>query len=313
MTFWAAATMAHFRGPDLALLFGLAAIWGVSFMFISLGLDRFSPFTFAALRFDITFLFLLAIVLSRGRGFRLPQGRAQWGAVLAAGTFMTCTYHAFLFWGQDYTTPAVAAVIVGLSPVLTTIFSHLMLRDDNVGVRGVIGLLLGFSGIIVLATLKPGDPFDQQGIGELAVVVAIASWALGSVLVRKARHGMDVFTFSTQQTFVGAVLLHGIAFVAHEPGILLRDTAGAVALLYVSIISSGLGFLVYFYLVERVGPIRVNLVSYIAPIFATLAGFLVLKHPFEPRTLIAFALIAGGFLLVVRAHKAAPMLAPEEP
>jgi drug/metabolite transporter (DMT)-like permease len=305
--------MGHFRGSDLALLFGLAAIWGVSFMFISVGLDRFSPFTFAALRFDVTFLFILGIVLARGRGLQLPTTRAQLGAVLAAGAFMTCTYHAFLFWGQDSTTPAVAAVIVGLSPVLTTIFSHLMLRDDTVGKRGLIGLLLGFGGIVVLATLKPGDPFDKQGIGELAVVVAIASWALGSVLVRRARHGMDVFAFSAQQTFVGAVLLHIVAFIAHEPGILRRDLAGGVALLYVSIISSGIGFLVYFHLVERVGPIRVNLVSYIAPVFATLAGFFVLGHDFEARTLIAFALIAGGFLLIVRSHKAAPALDPEEP
>lgn len=305
--------MTGFRGRDMALLLGLAAVWGVSFMFISVGLDRFSPFTFAALRFDITFLFLLGLAWARGAHPLLPQNRAQWTAVIAAGALMTCTYHAFLFWGQDFTTPSVAAVIVGLSPVLTMIFSRLLLHDDRVGARGMIGLALGFAGIVVLATLKPGRPFDQRGLGELAVVVAIACWALGSVIVKRTKHGMNVFAFSAQQTFIGAVLLHIIAFIAQEPGILKRDMAGAVSLLYVAIVSSGLGFLAYFHLVERVGPIRVNLVSYIAPIFATIAGFLVLGQAFEVRTGLAFVLIALGFLLIVRSKKVVPVSNPEEP
>jgi drug/metabolite transporter (DMT)-like permease len=304
------------RGRYLLLLVGLAAIWGTAFMFISLGLASISPVTFAALRFDITFLFLLALASLRSKGPLLPSTPAQWKAVLIAGTLMTGVYHALLFWGQRYTTAAVAAVIVGLSPVLTTVFSRLLLHDERLGLRGLIGLALGFVGILVLASLKEGSPFDARGIGELAVVGAIASWALGTVLVKRAKHAMDVYSFSAMQTFVGAVLLHITAFLLREPGILHRDANAAISLLYLALVSSGLGFVVYFSLVEGIGAIRVTLVSYIAPIFATVAGALVLHEGLELRAVAAFIVIAAGFALIVRpttASKPAVASDPEDP
>lgn len=65
-------------------------------------------------------------------------------------------------------------------------------------------------------------------------------------------------------------------------------------------VSSGFGFIIYFTLLGRVGPIRVNLVSHVAPVFATLAGIVVLMEPFQVRAAIAFVLIAAGFGLVAR-------------
>jgi drug/metabolite transporter (DMT)-like permease len=82
------------------------------------------------------------------------------------------------------------------------------------------------------------------------------------------------------------------------------DAPGVISLLYLAIVSSSLGFVIYFTLLERVGPIRSNLVSHVAPIFAATAGFLVLGTPFEWRAIVAFLLIASGFLLVARPTRA---------
>lgn len=201
------------RAQDLALVLALGAIWGTAFMFISLGLESFPPLLFAALRFDISALTLaaLALTLGRGKGPLLPRGRAQWLAVGIAGLLNVAAYHAFLFWGQQFTTAGIAAVIVGLNPVLTTVFSRALLDDERVGKGGLLGLALGLGGIVLLASLKPGSLLDAQGIGELAVVVAIAAWALGSVLVKKSKHGMDTFAFIAWHSFAGAALLHATA------------------------------------------------------------------------------------------------------
>lgn len=290
-------------------------------MFISLGLRSFSPILFAALRFDVVAVVLLLIAAARRRGPFLPRGRNQWTIVLVAGALMTGAYHAFLFWGQQYTTAGIAAVIVGLSPTLTTVFSRALLHDERVGRGGILGLAIGFLGIVILGALKPGSLLDVRGLGELAVVVAIASWAMGSVLVKRAKHGMEVFAFSAWQALVGAVLLHLSSFALEGRGKLVLDATGLVSLFYLSIVSSALGFIIYFTLVEHVGPIRVNLVSNLAPIFATASGILVLDEAFEWRAAFAFVLIVSGFYLVARPPtRAAPAAAlpmptsqPEEP
>ncbi|HLE47186.1 MAG TPA: DMT family transporter [Candidatus Thermoplasmatota archaeon] len=296
--------MAHpFRRVDLLLLVSLSVLWGTAFAFINMGLLRFSPILFAAFRFDLAGVCLLTIALIHAPRDFVPTRRHEWAAILVAGGLMTGAYHAFLFWGQRDTTASVAAVIVGLSPVLTTIFSRLLLHDERVGVHGLVGLGLGFLGIFLLAAFKPGSKFDAQGIGELAIVVAIASWALGSAIVKRLKHGMGIYKFAGWQTIVGAFLLHLSSLALERNPRFEVDRAGLWALLYLSLVSSGIGFTIYFGLLERVGPIRVNLVSYLAPIFATIAGIWILGHPFEWRALIAFAFIVTGFVLVARPRK----------
>ena len=286
-------------GANLALLLTLGALWGVAFMFITLGLPRFSPLLFAALRFDIAGAVLLAVALARRSPMR-PTTRAQWTAIGVAAVLNVGAYHAFLFWGQRFTTPAVAAVIVGLNPVITTALSTWLLTDERVGWHGVVGLALGLAGIVALAALKDGSLLDLQGVGELAVIAAIASWSLGSILVRRTRHGMDVFAFTAWQMLVGAALLHVGALLFDRPYFAVWDRDGVVSLLYLAVVSSSLGFLLYFTLLERIGPIRTNLVSHVAPVFAALAGWAVLGTPVEPRAFVAFALIVAGFGLVAR-------------
>jgi drug/metabolite transporter (DMT)-like permease len=242
-----------------------------------------------------------------------PRTRAQWTAIVIAAVLNVGAYHAFLFWGQRFTSEVVASVIVGLNPIVTTALSRWLLTDERVGWGGLVGLALGLSGIVVLAALKGGESLlDARGIGELAVVAAIASWSMGSILVRRSKHGMDVFAFTAWQMLVGAVFLHATSLALEHGEQPTWDATGVGALLYLAIVSSALGFLVYFTLLERIGPIRSNLVSHIAPIFAALAGVLVLQETLELRAFVAFGLIVAGFGLVARPapQPRAPSLAP---
>lgn len=294
------------RGKTLALLLFLGAIWGIAFMFISLGLPSFSPVLFAAFRFDIAGGAILLVALVR-RSKLWPTSRAQWTAIGIAAVLNVAAYHAFLFWGQRFTTPAVASVIVGLNPLITTVLSAWLLTDERVGWHGAVGLALGLGGIVTLATLKPGSLLDARGIGELAVIAAILAWSMGSILVRRTRHGMDLFAFTAWQQLLGALVLHVAAPFADDPYFARWDADGVVSLLYLALVSSSLGFLIYFTLLERLGPIRTNLVSHVAPVFAAMAGYaaavtgyLPLREPFEARAIVAFVLIASGFALVAR-------------
>ena len=298
-------------GANLGLLLLLGGLWGVAFLFITIGLESFSPVLFAALRFDVAGLAILGVALWRKAGLR-PEGRAQWTAILVASVLNVGAYHALLFWGQAFTTPAVAAVIVGLNPVLTTVFSRALLSDERVGPAGVLGLAMGVAGIVILATFKEGSLLDARGLGELAAVGAVASWSVGSILVRRTKHGMDVFAFTAWQMLVGALLLHAAAFALEPDARATWDAGGLWSLFYLAIVSSAIGFIIYFTLLERVGPIRSNLVSHIAPVFAATATFVAAAlgqidaAPFEPRALAAFALIASGFALVARPSKPTP-------
>ena len=285
---------------DLALLIFLGVLWGTAFLFITTGLQSFTPILLVALRFDISGSVLLAIALARKRGSLVPRGRPQWAAVVFAAVFNVTGYHALLFSAQVNTDAGIAAIIVGMNPVLTTAFSRAFLKDERVGAGGLLGIGVGMAGIVLLATLKGGDLLDIRGVSELLIVGAIASWSFGSVLVRRTGHRMDLFTFIAWQSLAGAGILHFASLVLEGGGHATFDSNGVVSLLYLAIISSALGFAIYFTLLSRIGPIRLNFVSQIAAAVAAVGGVLFFRENPGLRGAGAFALIAAGLVLVTR-------------
>jgi len=289
---------------NLLLLVLLSVIWGTAFLFITLGLDDFSPMLFAALRFDIAGPVLLVAAIAWHKRDALPRGRAQWSAVAWASALNILGYHALLYWGQGHTLEAIAAVIVGLNPILATIFSRVLLKDERVGLLGAVGLVVGLGGIAILSLLKGGQPLDLQGLGEFAVVGAVACWALGTVVTRRINHKMKPATLTAWQMLVGAVLLHITAFAVEGGGRASWTQTGTISLLYLALLSSAFGYFLFFFLVGRMGAIRTTVVSTLTPISATIAGVMVLQDPVELRMVIAFALIVISFALVTELWKA---------
>ena len=286
-------------GRDIATLLFLGVLWGTAFVFITVGLKSFSPLLLVALRFDITGLLMLGIAGVRHRGSLRPRGRAQWTAIGIAAVLNVTGYHALLFIGQEHTAAGLAAIIVAMNPVLTTVFSRGLLKDERVGITGAIGLALGLAGIVLIVVLSPGG-IAVSGVPELLIAGAIVSWSLGSVLVKRTHHGMDVFAFVAWQSLAGAGILHALSLLVEGGGRAVFDLWGVVSLLYLAVASSALGFAIYFTLLGRIGPIRLNFVSPIAAAVAAVGGLLALGEPVELRAIGAFVLIAAGLVFVTR-------------
>lgn len=271
-------------------------------MAIESGLTDFPPVLFAAFRYDLAAVIMLiyaAIVAEP-----LPKGRGGWASVGVGGLFLIAAYHAFLFVGEADPSvgPAAAAVIVSLSPLLTTVFARGLLPDERLTPIGFLGLLLGLVGVVVLAEPTPDALFGEGAVGKGLVFLAAASFALGSVITRRLDAGVPEETLEAWSMVLGAGLLHLVAAARPSGGLGAVNWTfeGITALLYLSVVASGFGFLLYFRLLERLGPIEINLVSYVAPIFAAISGWALLDDSVTPATAIGFVLIFSGFLLVKR-------------
>jgi len=289
------------RYRNAALFLSLAALWGSAFMAIKAGLSYFPPVLFAALRYDIAGVLMLAYAAWRTDRWR-PRTRADWRAVAVGSTLLIAGYHAFLFVGEQHTTSAAAAVIVSLSPVLTTGFARALLPSERLTLVGVVGLLLGLLGVVVLASPDPGNLLTAGVFGKALVFLAALSFALGSVLTRRIDAALPIQTMEAWSMLGGAVLMHGLsAALPGESLAAVRWTPKAVgALAYLALAASALGFLIYFDLLGRLGPIEINLVSYVAPVFAAVTGYLFLSEVIEVPTVLGFAIIVAGFVLIKR-------------
>jgi len=286
-----------------ALLFlALAAVWGSAFVAIKAGLRAgFEPVLFAAVRYDIAGVVMLAYAVHVTDRWR-PRSRADWTTVGIAAVLMIAAYHIFLFVGE--TSPSVssaaAAVLVSLSPVLTTGFARALLPSECLSVVGVLGLLLGLVGVVVLSDPNLSNLLGDGTVGELLVFLAAACFALGSVLTQRVDDDLSIETLEGWAMLLGAALMHVVSVgVGETQSIPLSDDA-LWALAYLSLAASAAGFLVYFELLDRLGAIEINLVSYVAPVFAAVGGLVVTNEPVTPNVVVGFVVIFAGFCLLKR-------------
>lgn len=291
--------MARSRYITVGLFVLLGAIWGTSFVATRAVLPAIPPVVLAALRFDLAGILMIGYAVVTADRWR-PRTRDEWRGVLVGGVLFVAAHHALLFTGQQYVTSALAAVIISLDPVLATGFSRYLLPDERLSALGVIGLFVGLIGIGVIAAPSPGNVLTADFVGVTLVFLAAAAFALGAVLTRRYRTSIAVQSMQAWMMIVGAPLLHATAVLL--PGQRLAAvqwTAPALAgLCYLAIIGGGCGYLLYFELLDRLGPIEINLVGYVVPVFAAVSGWLVLGERVAPRTVVGFLVIVTGFVCI---------------
>jgi drug/metabolite transporter (DMT)-like permease len=291
--------MSAYRNAALFVL--LSAVWGTSFMAIKVGLEFMPPVLFAAFRYDVTGVLMLGYAFL-AVDYWLPRTRADYLTVLVETVLIIALYNAFLFIGETGVSSGVAAILVGMNPILTTGFSRVLLPSERLSAVGILGLLLGFVGVGLVVFPRDGT----LAVGDLVfpgfVLLAAASVALGSVLVQRLDGEISSEGMVAWSTALGAALLHAISVGMPSESLAAVEvtTEGVLALAYLAVFASAVGYVLYFRLLERLGAIEINFVSYAVPVFAAVSGWLVLGEVLDVLSVVGFAVIFVGFALLKR-------------
>ncbi|WP_122090776.1 DMT family transporter [Halalkalicoccus subterraneus] len=283
---------------EVALFIVVALVWGASFPAINLGLESLPPILFAALRYDVAAVLVFAFVALKGLAWR-PTSYEDWLLIVIGGSLLIAGHFALLFTGQQYVTGGVASIVLSLSPIVTPVFAIAFLPNQRLGVMDVLGLAFGLLGVGIIA--QPGS--TALGGGQLygiALLVASAtSFALGAVLTARLQTTLSLVSLQAWMMLVGATLLHLTS--ALHPGESLAAASwtpeALAAIAFLAVFASAIGYLAYFDLQDRVGPVETSLVNYASPVVATVSGWALLGEPVTDATMLGFAVIAFGFWL----------------
>ncbi|MGN8216596.1 DMT family transporter [Halococcus salifodinae] len=286
----------------LGLFVVASTLFGGTFVAAKGGLAYFPPLLFVAFRFDIGTALMLPYVLVRfPREKWLPRTRADVAGILAAGVFTIGLTNAFIFVGQQSVTSGVGAIFMSLNPILTPVFAAVLVSDEGFSRYDAGGMLLGFVGVVLVASIDPTNLFDGAVIGKAVLLAGAVCGGLGGVLIRRADSSLPSSVRTAWGLPIGALLCHFMSLAAGEQPALIEWTpAGLVALGYVGVFSGALAFIAYFGLLDEVGAIRGNMIFYVVPIVATLGGWVLLGETISPLTIAGFVTIVCGFAIIGR-------------
>jgi drug/metabolite transporter (DMT)-like permease len=293
------------RYRNAALFCLLALLWGGSFVAIEVGLAYYPPVLYAAYRFDVAALALLSYVLVT-EDAPLPRSRGDLAAIGFSGGLSVAANNALLFVGQQYTTSGIASITYSLVPIATATVAALWVGGSDLDARGAVGVVLAFVGVGLVAQPDPANLGGGVAVGVGLIAVGVVAVAVGSVGLRTVETTFSSIALTGWAMAFGAVAIHGLSLALGEGQRLPAAAPRALAALaFLGLCSSAVAYTIYFTLLDRLGPFEINLVSYVVPVVATVAGAVLLAEPVTPFTVAGFAVIVAGFGLLKRREIAA--------
>jgi drug/metabolite transporter (DMT)-like permease len=289
--------------------FGVPVLWGINWTFMKIGLESVPPFLLLGCRQLVAGGFF--VLLARARGSEFPRGRLMaWAVVL--GFVMTGFSNGAMFWGVQYITSGLASILFGTMPFFAAAFAHLWNRE-RLNVWSVLGIVVGFAGVALLLGNRVGAQSDMALVGQAALLISAITWAMPLVLSRRWLSHEDTIALTGVQMLAGAGLLVPLGLVSEGLDQVHMVASGWVALVYMIVASGGLGFVLYFWLMRRLGATRLSLTSFVTPVVAVISGIVVLGEPVEANLFIGMALIAIGIGVVSLAGEAGGPVAVRRP
>lgn len=284
---------------NLALFILLGVIWGGAYPTIRIGLDELPPVLFAAFRYDIGALAMLAYVVYQKDYWR-PQTRGDWLTVGIGAVFVIAIYNALLFIGETTVPSAIAGIIVATMPILTALFSRILLPGGRITLVDSSGIVLGFAGILLISRPDPSNLLTSDLLGQLLLLVAAASFAFGSVLTEKLTAEQPVETMETWSMLVGAILLHGTAMARSSTSLSTVEwtLSSVLAIGYLGVVASAVAYFIYFDLLDRLGAFEMSFITYVSAAFGAVFGWLLLNEQISFFTIGGYLAIVGGFILL---------------
>lgn len=255
----------------------LAAIWGASFLFMRLATVEFGAVATAAVRVGIAAVFLLPLLWLRGLA---PQLRRHWKPVFLIGLLNSGIPFACFAFALLSITTGMSAILNATVPMFGALIAWFWLKDRPAGSR-VLGLVIGFAGVAMLAWDKASFKPDASGVAPgwavLACLLACLCYGLAANATKKYLDGIPPLVIATGSQ-VGATLGLALPALWFWPARMPGGQAW-LSLLAVGVLCTGVAYVLYFRLIEHAGPSRALAVTYVIPVFAVLYGVLFLAEP----------------------------------
>lgn len=289
------------KARELGALLLLGSIWGASYLFIKVAVQVFPPLTLVTLR--VVMAALTSLLILRMRGIALPRSRALWGTFLVMGLFNGVVPYSLITWGEQRIDSGLTAILIATSPIFTAIFAHLFLHDERMTVTKIVGILLGFAGVAILIGPAAVAGAGQSLMGDLAVVLASASYGATIVYARKHLRGVTPMAASAGQMVMASAAILPVALLVDQPWRLSLSDAGAVlpavaALVMLAVVGTSLAYLLYYWLIREVGATNASLVTYISPFTSILWGTLLLGERLKLADFVGFGFILAGLAVI---------------
>jgi drug/metabolite transporter (DMT)-like permease len=279
---------------DYIVLFALGALWGSSFGAIKIALHGVTPLTVMSVRILLAGAALLLLI--QVRKTPLPRGIQNWIKIGWMALFGTLIPFFLVPWGQLQIDSSLAAILMAVNPLFALTLGHFFSDHESFSLRQLLAMLVGFSGILLVFGENAISSINGNIWAQLAVIGAGFCYTISGVIVSRVR-GASADSVSASIFICSSVIVFPLWMILEQPWSLHFETESLLALTHLGLVSTGMAFLMRYYIILRAGAVFLSYVAFIIPMFGILFGILFLGETISVNTMGAVVLILSGVYL----------------
>ena len=284
---------------DLSLLILLAIIWGSAFFNIKIATYSYEPFTLALVR--VIFASIPLIFLCKFKKIKIEAFTVNWKLYALIGLCNISIPFVLIAIGTSMINSYLAAILMSTTPLSGSILAHFFLKDEKLSVPKSLGVLTGFSGIILLFFDKVIINSENY-IYALITILGSTFYCIGGLLTLKLKNKKNE-NVTTSTTLWSVIFLLPFSIIIETPWNSNPSLTSTISLLYLGVVATGFAWLIRFRILTVNGLVFQTQVAYLIPIFGIFFGYFLMDEIITWRVLLSLVIILSGIYIFKKNNK----------
>ena len=282
-------------GLKIALVYVLLCfICGSTWLAIRIGLESMPPIYSAGMRFTVASIFIF--ILMQFRGIKLQKDKISIRLYLVMGFFSFVIPFGLVYWAEQFVPSGLASVLFAVYPFFVVIFSYFSISKDSIDIYKIIGVILGFGGIVTIFSDSFGGNITDYFLGMIAIVISGIMQAEIAVLIKKYGHHLNPLSMNFIPMLIAGISMLVIGLMLENITTFSLKLNAAISILYLGFFGSVVTFTSYYWLLKRINIVILALIAFITPIVALILGYFFYNEDLSMRHFIGSLLVLIGLL-----------------
>ncbi len=284
---------------DFTLLIILAIIWGSSFFNIKIATYSYEPITLALVR--VIFASIPLLILCKLKNIKIEAFNKNWSWYALIGLINIAIPFVLIAIGTSKINSYLAAILMSTTPLSGSILAHIFTNDEKLSFLKSLGVLIGFSGIVLLFFDKVIIN-DDNFLYALITILGSTFYCIGGLLTLKLRNKKNE-NVTTSTTLWSVIFLLPFSLILETPWNSSPSLSSTLSLLYLGVIATGLAWLIRFRILTVNGLVFQTQVAYLIPIFGIIFGYFLMDEIITWRVLASLVIILTGIFIFKKNNK----------
>jgi drug/metabolite transporter (DMT)-like permease len=285
------------KTDSLKIAVGFTAIcllWGSTWLVIKVGLGPLTPFFSAGLRFALASVFIFSLM--KFKKLKLQTDPLSIKLYIILGLFSYVIPFGLVYWAEQFIESGLTSVLFAVFPFFVIIFSRIAIPGDSIGIYKLLGVTLGFTGIVIIFAENLSFDIQHDFWGSLAVFGSGAMQAGIAVTMKKYGKYLNPLSMNFVPVLIAGIILILVGFTIEDSTSWRFDLTALFSIVYLAVFGTLFTFTTYYWLLKKMNVVILSLSAFITPIVALILGWFVLGEKLSMQVLAGSSLVLIGIL-----------------